>query len=485
MVAVFRQVAAYLVLPNLPFWAGGHFFFVIPRSLFNVDYLVVGLLSLFLSRTMKIAVFAVVFLLDVLGSTISFFYFSQHDLVSSIRYLIDLRWQHTVWIGASLLVIGITLALLTERTAGIPARKNRLWVAATFALLLAVLSASRYRDAYEGPWLASSPTHQMFSAVWAAAFSGEEIAGLVPVASAAERFLRPATGVGPHPRRHNLVLVLVESYGEMNDVRGAAKLESPFRASALLEKYDVETGTIEFHGPTVAGEFRDLCGVRAGIGSSRHASEISGRCLPKLLEKEGYETTAVHGFLGAMFDRETWYRKLGFQSVQFLEDLRKVPGTRTCGGICPGICDTDVARLLERKLVGNEPGKPQFIYWLTLNSHLPVPITQENNELMACGSPNANSTDLDICNWMALIYRVNVAVADLSMTPGLQPTEFIIVGDHAPPFLSRGRRQQFSQAVVPFVHLVPKPQASENRPAMEQTTTSIQPLYRSLQRGNP
>jgi phosphoglycerol transferase MdoB-like AlkP superfamily enzyme len=247
----------------------------------------------------------------------------------------------------------------------------------------------------------------------------------------------------------------------MRDAQGAAKLAAPYQSQIVLNRYTVQTGTVNFNGATVSGEFRELCGVQGGIDSVPVVDEVSAQCLPKLLKKEGYKTTAIHGYLGSMFDRKTWYRNLGFDDIEFLEDLRGRPGVRTCGGSVPGICDADVARLLDHNIASSADSGPQFYYWLTLNSHLPVATSNENAALFACSTLHAANSDPSICAWMALIYKVNLAVAELSLDPRLPPTEIIIVGDHAPPFLTSKRRAQFSQDVVPYIHLVPRKQSRD------------------------
>lgn len=462
-VEILRQVTAYLVVPNVPFWLAGHLFVTVPRALINLDYLMVGLLGLFLPPGALILLFAVAVLLDVILGTISFFYFNQHDLFQIARYVVDIRWRCFSLAGLALLGTVAATIWLSYGTAGRVSAKNRWKVAVVFVGFLLVLTASRYRDSFEGVWLVSSPVHRMYVAASLAATSDPHI--LAPIHSATGALLKQANSPALSPRasqpRPNLVLVLVESYGLMRDVSGATRLTSPFHAPPVLDKYDVRSGTVEFDGPTVSGEFRELCGLKAEIGTTQSASEISGRCLPKLLEQEGYETTATHGFMGAMFDRKSWYRELGFENVQFLENLRSLPKMHLCNGLCPGICDADVAALIGRELLAKTRGKPQFRYWMTLSSHLPVPLSRENSALMSCESSNAANRDSGICNWMALIYKANAAIAELSLTPGLPATQFIIVGDHAPPFLSSKRRSQFSQTEVPFIQLVPKPPAGD------------------------
>jgi phosphoglycerol transferase MdoB-like AlkP superfamily enzyme len=52
--------------------------------------------------------------------------------------------------------------------------------------------------------------------------------------------------------------------------------------------------------------------------------------------------------------------------------------------------------------------------------------------------------------------RVQESVARLAETPGLRPTIFVVVGDHAPPFVREDVRDRFSQTRVPYVVLMPR-----------------------------
>jgi hypothetical protein len=45
------------------------------------------------------------------------------------------------------------------------------------------------------------------------------------------------------------------------------------------------------------------------------------------------------------------------------------------------------------------------------------------------------------------------------MRRDLPPTEFLVAGDHAPPFILEKRRQMFSQTVVPYLRLIPRQSA--------------------------
>jgi hypothetical protein len=469
-VLAFRWAAAYVLLANVPIWVGQHFFPTPPRAIFNVDYIVAAVIGLYVPSVVYYSLFAAVFLIDLVANATSIFYFSQRDFAAAAKYLTELPWKRTLLLATSLLICGLVLGALCRKVGGFVRPVRRKTVAIFFCgvsivlLILGAVTGSnpfRDRDLSPGPKIGSSMTRRTAVNFWSSVTNNVAPTPFTPTGSATGQLLSelrnnsaPVSALDP---RRNIVLVLVESYGLMSDSASAARLASPYQSPAVLAKYTVESGTVPFKGPTVSGEFRELCGLQADISSSKVVHSIAEECLPHLMKQRGYETTAVHGFLGRLFDRDIWYRDLGFDHVHFKEDLRHVPGLSECGGGVPGICDADVARFLET-LPDSETGKkPQFYYWLTLTSHLPVEVAPQDAALQECGSPVAANSDAAICSWMVLIYKVNQAIAKLSTNRKLPSTEFIIVGDHAPPFAASTRRREFSQQVVPFIHLLPKP----------------------------
>ena len=123
-------------------------------------------------------------------------------------------------------------------------------------------------------------------------------------------------------------------------------------------------------------------------------------------------------------------------------------------GILPGVCDGDVARLVGDYLA-NHSSKRNFVYWVTLNSHLPILRSLANDGPFSCGTQHPQVQDADLCIWMSLVYKVQNSVAAMAVRPDLPQTEFYIVGDHAPPFIRSARRGMFFPGVVPYLHLVP------------------------------
>jgi hypothetical protein len=253
--------------------------------------------------------------------------------------------------------------------------------------------------------------------------------------------------------RPNVVFVVVESWGKPLSTEIDQSLLRLYMRPEVETSYTVSTGTVPFHGATVSGELRELCGSSLGLAvMSAPASRLTD-CLPQRFERMGYHTTAVHGFAGAMFERSSWYRKVHFEETWFQAQLKQ-KGLPECPGPLPGICDAAVANWIGGRLQ-EDTKEPQFLYWLTLNSHLPVPLTDGVKDPPSCTEASALADDA-ICAWYRLIFNVHRSISELAMRSPARPTAFIIVGDHSPPFSSEQRRAEFSGSVVPYVLLWPK-----------------------------
>ena len=262
----------------------------------------------------------------------------------------------------------------------------------------------------------------------------------------------------------NVVLILVESWGKSLDVDLEESLVRPYSDERFSEKYTVSRGTVPFYGPTVAGEARELCGSSMGFGLLTASDAKLKRCMPETMRAMGYHSTAVHGYSARMFDRGEWYRRIGFDETWFRDQLRG-QGLPMCPGPFPGICDAAVSSWIGDRLQENSDA-PQFIYWVTLNSHLPVPVSNGVKAPPSCSDHSATAGAPAVCAWYQLVFNVHRSVAELALRPATRPTIFLIVGDHAPPFASARSRSEFSDQVVPYVLLTPKSDATVERAAI-------------------
>jgi hypothetical protein len=167
---------------------------------------------------------------------------------------------------------------------------------------------------------------------------------------------------------NHLVIVMVEALGLPNDPALRARLMKRWQRSDIAGRYQVQTGSTPFWGSTTYGEMRELCGRWGDYHPLKSAPDPT--CLPARLAARGYQTSAVHGFDQGFFERTAWYPNAGFQQLIFRDQLAR-SGAATCGGVFPGACDRDIPARIGERLKRAET--KQFVYWLTLSSHLPVP----------------------------------------------------------------------------------------------------------------
>lgn len=263
---------------------------------------------------------------------------------------------------------------------------------------------------------------------------------------------RPSTARPP-----NVVLVLVESWGEPGDSQLAEALGAAYDDPRLATKYDVSRGLVAFRGSTIPAEARELCQSKMGFGILNAPQESLRGCLPDWFRARNYQSLSVHGYIGSMFHRSTWYRRIGFERSWFGPELdaMKLPD---CDGAFPGTCDAAVAEWIGSSLLSSDAGKPVFVHWVTLNSHLPVPARPNLPDDGACSALPALRDSAALCSWFRLLRNVHRSVERLALETTSRPTVFVVVGDHAPPFADPGARREFSATDVPYVVLTPRPQ---------------------------
>ncbi len=248
----------------------------------------------------------------------------------------------------------------------------------------------------------------------------------------------------------NVVVVLVESLGYLMDPNARARIDAPLNGSRVTEKYTVTSGTAEYYGATTSGEMRELCSTRAAYADIARESGMG--CLPSKLKRQGYSTLAVHGFFGEVFDRRNWYPDIGFDKVLFGENLSSRL-TRRCGNAFRSVCDADLAPLIGKEAA--YANAPRFIYWLTLNTHIPV----QPGDAMTNFDCEHNPSDFgraDVCRMAELWRDLFGAIARLALDPAIGPAEILVVGDHAPPLWSRRGRSQFMPGKVAWYRLTPR-----------------------------
>jgi hypothetical protein len=290
---------------------------------------------------------------------------------------------------------------------------------------------------------------------------GSEFGRNVPVVSAAD-----VSGwnrvVGTDDR--NAVLVIVESLGYLKDPKLRELVASPLSDPAIAGKYKVTSGTATYYGSTTAGEMRELCETRDFY--SKYAPKFGYSCLPELLDRRGYASLAIHAFAGAMFGRNLWWPKLGFNKQIFGKQILKQTH-RVCGSAFRGACDADMAPVIaEAAQELAPPGKPRFIYWLTLNTHIPVAPGFARTDFH-CAGGGGPYRQVTVCRMAALWHDLFDAISQLALDPRVGPADILVVGDHAPPLWSRRGRNMFAPGKVAWYRLSPRTDAIASQPPQQ------------------
>lgn len=456
----------YLTMPNLPLLLSTRTLGVLPHGYINLEYLLIGALGVFLPRGVVFVLLLLESLADFAYSVCYTYQFSLENLLSSLRYLPVLP-KSRIPEGLVFLAVGILLcaALAFVR----PRPQKRLWTAGVLLACVAILTPIDilcgqnpiwHKDVALSPYrVTRSPVFTLGVREAAARFTNkkESQADDAPMRSASSPAISFFDGQRGSTESPNVVLIVVESWGLALDSRLAQQLAAPYDDPRIARKYNVSYGAVPFTGLTVPGEARELCQSTIGFGILNASARLVEKCLPAFFHARGYQNLAIHGYVGQMFYRSTWYSKMGFDRMWFGPNLHEM-GLPNCRGAFPGICDASIAGWMGSSFLSVDQGKPLFIYWVTLNSHLPVPAHPDLPEDGVCATQPALRSSAALCSWFRLVRAVHQSVQQVALGATARPTVFVLVGDHAPPFGDPELLAEFSSTQVPYVMLTPRQQ---------------------------
>ncbi|NIJ37862.1 hypothetical protein FHR22_002565 [Sphingopyxis panaciterrae] len=432
LTAFFHWTLCWLVLPNLPFLPitimGG------PMRTHEIMLCgIVGFVACWFCYWVRLAAFFGLFIYITLVFIASMFNMHISVILSVIALVLDLRPaaspEYIVGGGLMILVLGFAVQRLRR-----PANLRGLqWMIAAAALTYTLAQAD-YIRARDG----------------ATAYNRLAPAG-APFTSATQQtgFLQFADG------KRNVMIVVVEAMGLPTEPTLHKRLDAIWTRPALKQRFDISQGSTTFYSSTTKGEIRELC---QRWGDFPEIVVPESDCLPATLARRGYATHAYHGFAPDFFDRDRWYPLIGFERMSF-RDAIEARGARHCPNVFPGACDRDIPRLIGRDLAAAK--QPQFAYWLTLNSHLPV-VANAALRTEHCRQLGAaiDSDYPQVCRLFAVWDDTAAALADMASRPDFPPTDILIVGDHMPPFTQQKSRLMFDSTKVPWVLLRYRPSRS-------------------------
>lgn len=249
-------------------------------------------------------------------------------------------------------------------------------------------------------------------------------------------------------KSRSIVLIIVESLGIHNSERvKSALLETLYDQDVKSIGYKLFLGKIPFRGSTTYAELRELCGLYGYYGNL--TENHTDLCLPKIAYQNGWTVSGLHGFHGSMFNRRHWWTHLGINNILFLEDFPKE--APKCGGAFAGVCD----RYVISKAFDIASSGRQFVYALTLNSHLPLePTILDIDIKRLCDDEKISETDCQLIQSHFIVFR-SIRNSILELRKDQKPY-VIVVGDHAPSYMDTELREGYSQIFVPGFLLEPQ-----------------------------
>lgn len=477
-------VVFYAVLANLPFWIACSWLGIFRNAWFCLEYVAIGVIALFVPRFAAACLLLLVAFLDLLDGVCQTYFMVPSQCLanlSAVRQFSGLRLLAGTTISLLILLLAAASAFFPVETI----KKKYRWRTAACLIGFATLSLfvdsrtvfrrtggiANYlhpKPAAQDAYTASSyhvllsrvPTVRLARKQMIHAKNVESVRRLpqstLPARSATAQAIGSSGLMAEKNSQDlpNLVVIVVESWGLNSESAVSNALMSSYAQPDLAARYEVLQGAVPFFGSTVVGEARELCGNMMGFHILDASSQELQGCLPDRLAALGYHSAAMHGMEGHMFNRSVWYKTIGFQETWFKDQFER-DGLPSCVGVFTGTCDAAIAKWMGHRLE-KRTANPDFLYWMTLDSHLPVRIPAPLASPASCSFTPALSQRASLCSWYQLVSNLHRSVASLAMSNLGRPTVFAIVGDHAPPFNDPDIRANFSYDVVPYVLLVPR-----------------------------
>lgn len=450
-------LALYALL-NLAFH-GLSLYFGYKRHFFGAELLLALLLfALGWKRLGAVALVVALVLELALGLSSVFYLFEKDQLWDMVEFLFEARLSYLAALALLPVVAAAAVWAAMRIQQGVGRRRQMVLVQVLVALGL-----------LQGQWVLSSEAQTFFTPTLAdrprllfgsAAHFMREVMVMNRLAIIGDRADEHAEYVpiqhpsatqkvwhGGLPSAHRVLLVVAEGWGLPKEPAVLERQIAPLRRSPHVQALRLDA--IHARGATAAGELRELCWVvPTRLNFRKMTPEKVGDCLPAQLRRQGYATVGVHGSYRAMYRRTLWWPQIGLSETLFKEDI---PLAQEPCHSFPGHCDRHLLDTVKSRLEGDKA----FVYWLTLNSHMPYDRRDvaHYREALCDVWPAGEYWD-QLCRYQNLHVQFFEGLAALAADEAMKGVEVMVVGDHAPLFNDDDSRERFSRDQVPVLHFV-------------------------------
>lgn len=436
------------VIPNILFLLAAYKFGII-RPLFNLDYLLTGIL--FSLRQRLLGSFALATFLIIDSLVIQGLVYPVIGLQDILYLLSMLPYAAISWqlAAAALLITLLAVILASYRYAH---KAHRLSVLVIMLISISIYAARNHFDEASSDFYRSK--HTLLGSQAAYFINTHAIKFL-------DSFFRDRNHVIPTGFRDavavlanktekqlnkKVLLVIVESWGVMkNDQIQSEILQPILKKTQLFDYLSVEK--IKGNSATVDAELDHLCGAKMYYYNMKPVTDGFEICLPWKFKKLGYKTIAVHGATSGMYDRKDWYPRTGLDELYFRESRK---WKSRCYSF-PGICDSEIMNDFVMPIFAKDENI--FMYWLTLNTHTRYDTRDIKTKAFDCKRFGLES-DGELCRMNKLHAQFFSQLAESLEQPEMQGVEIILVGDHPPPIMDQREYQSHvMDGMVMQVHL--------------------------------
>lgn len=442
-------VSFFLIVPNVFFNILSHFIYT-KGALIDIDYLVLGFLFYYIPFILGFLLLFLIFALDTFFTIIPGFHFTDVNIIRSLEHIL-----HMNVFDLSILVFFV-LVVFYFISKAINKIKTKTGAWACLIVLLVVLGIDmvlgKKAEIYFSTDHFSTSLINNFRKIATDLKDSEQIQVKGSMPAASDLIAEPLS-VGDIPSR--VVYIVLESIAEFTEEAANDLQWRAFNNEQVQNSYEIQTGSVAFKGTTVPAELRELCRLEFNTINPDLTEIAVENCLVEQFKEHGFHTQSYHPFTGLFFNRYEWYPLLGFDDMFFVDDLDRKVGRKRCSptSYFDAACDESVLTLIHAQLLDVSHDKA-FIYWLTLNTHLPLDPLDLNPEF--CALSHTTSQHKEICDSVQMHDDLFSSIVEVMLDPNLPPTLFILVGDHAPPFLSVDLRDAIDQKHVPYMIVWPK-----------------------------
>lgn len=431
-------------------------YFFMPRPLLYIEYLLVlSALVLFKNYWKSFVLFIIIFIFDIFYFFSSLFLFQIRDFFYSIRFLnqYHFNFQH-ILIAIPLLAYLLFIKYVLKKSHSLIQEHKKLFIqilACVYFIIFFfdILSGSnKLTENFIAQDFSKKNIIGSFSKEYFKFFTSlgnSKVETLNATSIGFKAFLKDTTG--------NQMLIVVESWGEIKDVKLQKELDSWIAKKFENKGYAVSIGSTKTYGSTVAAGLRELTNAKGDYSFYLNNKSVETPFKSIFDEKklQGYETFGFHPYTGQMFLRSVWWKNIGIQNLYFkeqylLENSTKENLVKGEAYYFPSIKDEIFFDYVLNK---TKKTPKKFVYFLTVNSH--IPYNAIGNDHSPTNQFDISKMDISSQAKNQLIHIKNLLEYFSQKIETKDWNKILIVGDHMPPFPTNQDRNFYVDEKVPYL----------------------------------